>query len=93
MGVPSGITVRLAGNYEDQQDTFQDLLLLLALIVLLIYIVLASQFESFVKPVMIMTAVPFALSGVVLALWITGTTLDMIGSLGFIMLLPVCVPC
>ena len=86
MGVPSGITVRLAGNYEDQQDTFQDLLLLLALIVLLIYIVLASQFESFVKPVMIMTAVPFALSGVVLALWITGTTLDMIGSLGFIML-------
>ena len=56
------------------------------MIVLLIYIVLASQFESFVKPVMIMTAVPFALSGVVLALWITGTTLDMIGSLGFIML-------
>ena len=52
----------------------------------MIYIVLASQFESFVKPVMIMTAVPFALSGVVLALWITGTTLDMIGSLGFIML-------
>ena len=86
MGVPSGITVRLAGNYEDQQDTFQDLLLLLALIIMLIYIVLASQFESFVKPVMIMTAVPFALSGVVLALWITGTTLDMIGSLGFIML-------
>ncbi|HIT48259.1 MAG TPA: efflux RND transporter permease subunit [Candidatus Coprenecus stercoripullorum] len=86
MGVPSGITVRLAGDYEDQQDTFGDLFMLLALIVLLIYIVLASQFESFVKPVMIMTAVPFALSGVVLALWITGTTLDMIGALGFIML-------
>lgn len=86
MGTPVGVSVRLAGDYEDQQETFGDLTLLLALIVLLIYIVLASQFESFLKPVMIMTAVPFALSGVVLALWITGTSLDMIGSLGFIML-------
>lgn len=85
-GVPQGMSVRLAGNYEDQQETFSDMSLLLALIVLLIYIVLASQFESFSKPVMIMTSVPFAASGVILALWITNTTLDMVGALGFIML-------
>ncbi len=86
VGTPNGITVRLAGDYEDQQETFGDIGMLLALIVLLIYIVLASQFESFSKPVMILTSVPFALSGVILALWITGTSLDMIGALGFIML-------
>ncbi len=86
IGVPNGIMLRLSGDYEDQQETFGDVGMLLALILLLIYIVLASQFESFSKPVMILTSVPFALSGVVLALWITNTSLDMIGALGFIML-------
>ncbi len=86
VGTPNGIMLRISGDYEDQQETFGDIGMLLALILLLIYIVLASQFESFSKPVMILTSVPFALSGVILALWITGTSLDMIGALGFIML-------
>jgi len=53
--------------------------------------VMASQFESLSKPAIIMLAVPFALSGVVLALWLTGTTLDMIGALGVVMLVGIVV--
>lgn len=89
--VPQGITLRLAGDYEEQQETFGDMILLLALIVMLVYIVMASQFESFSKPFIIMMSVPFAFSGVVLALFITGTSLDMIGALGVIMLVGIVV--
>lgn len=91
MGMPSGVTYRISGNYEDQQETFGDIGMLLALIVLLVYIVMASQFESFSKPAIIMMSVPFALSGTVLALWLTGTSLDMIGALGVVMLVGIVV--
>lgn len=91
IGTPNGITVRLGGSYEDQQDTFGDMGMLLALIVLLVYIVMASQFESYNKPAIIMTSVPFAVTGVIFALWMTGTSLDMIGALGFIMLVGIVV--
>ena len=91
LGTPNGITVRLGGSYEDQQETFGDMGMLLALIVLLVYIVMASQFESFNKPAIIMTSIPFAVTGVIVALWITGTSLDMIGALGFIMLVGIVV--
>jgi HAE1 family hydrophobic/amphiphilic exporter-1 len=89
--VPQGATIRLAGDYEDQQDTFGDMILLLALIVLLVYIVMASQFESMSKPFIIMMSVPFAFSGVVMALFVTGISLDMIGALGVIMLVGIVV--
>lgn len=89
--IPQGVSVRLAGNYEEQQETFADLMMLLAVIVLLVYIVMASQFESFAKPTIIMMSVPFAITGVILALWITGTSLDMIGALGGIMLVGIVV--
>lgn len=89
--VPQGITIRLAGDYEDQQETFADMGLLLLLIVLLVYIVMASQFESMSKPFIIMMSVPFAISGVVLALFVTGISLDMIGALGVIMLVGIVV--
>ena len=88
---PSGISVVLAGDYEDQQKSFSDILTLGLLIILLVYIVMASQFESLGKPAVIMLAIPFALSGVVLALWITGTSLDMIGALGVVMLIGIVV--
>ncbi len=91
LGAPNGITVRLGGSYEDQQETFGDMGMLLALIVLLVYIVMASQFESFNKPAIIMTSIPFAVTGVIFALWMTGTSLDMIGALGFIMLVGIVV--
>ena len=61
------------------------------LIIMLVFIVMASQFESFKKPMIIMASVLFAFSGVILALYITGTTLDMIGALGSIMLVGIVV--
>lgn len=89
---PTGISIRYAGQFEDQQETFGDMVLLGALIILLVYVVMASQFESMSKPFIIMLgSIPFALSGTVLALWITHTTLDMIGALGVVMLVGIAV--
>ena len=89
--VPQGVVVRLGGDYEEQQKNFGQMGLLLILIVLLVYIVMASQFESFMRPFVIMFTVPFALSGVILALWVTGRSLDMIGMLGIVMLVGIVV--
>ena len=88
---PSGISVVLAGDFDDQQKTFKDIFSLLLLIILLVYIVMASQFESLGKPAVILLSILFGLSGVVLALWITGTSLDMIGALGVVMLVGIVV--
>ena len=88
---PAGYSIRLAGAYEDQQESFGKLGMLGALILILVYIVMASQFESFSKPAIIMFTVPFALSGVILALWITGVSLDMIGALGIVLLVGIVV--
>lgn len=89
--VPQGATIRLAGDYKEQQETFADMGVLALLIVMLVYIVMASQFESFTKPFIIMMSVPFAITGVILSLLITGTTFDMIGALGAIMLVGIVV--
>ena len=91
MGVPSGIHVTLAGSYEDQQDSTKAMLLVGVLILMLVYIVMASQFESFGKPAIIMMAIPFALTGAVLALLITGENLDMVGMLGVVLLIGIVV--
>ena len=88
---PAGYSIRLAGSYEDQQESFGKLGMLGALILILVYIVMASQFESFSKPAIIMFTVPFALSGVILALWMTGVSLDMIGALGIVLLVGIVV--
>lgn len=88
---PNEISVALGGSYEDQQESFQDMGLLLLIIVILVYVVMASQFESFAKPFIIMMAVPFAFSGVIWALFFTNTSLDMIGALGCIMLVGIVV--
>ena len=89
--IPSGIIVNVGGSYEDQQETFGDMGALLALIIMLVYIVMASQFENFSKPMIIMTAALFALPGVIWALFITNTSLDMIGALGVILLVGIVV--
>ena len=91
LDLPTGYTVHLGGSYEDQQDTFRDMVLLAVLIVLLVYIVMASQFESLRMPAIIMFSVPFALSGVVIALWIAGRSLDMVGALGVVLLIGIVV--
>ena len=91
MEVPSDIHYDLAGSYKDQQDSSRDMLLLGLLIVMLVYIVMASQFESFAKPFIIMFSIPFAISGVILMMFFTGQNLDMIGLLGLILLIGIVV--
>lgn len=91
MNVPGGIHIVLGGSYEDQQETTSNMGLLGLLIVMLVYIVMASQFESFSKPFIIMMSIPFALTGAFLALMITGQNIDMVGSLGIILLIGIVV--
>ncbi|MDL2240686.1 efflux RND transporter permease subunit [Bacteroidales bacterium OttesenSCG-928-K22] len=91
LDVPQGIVINIGGSYEDQQETFGDLTTLFLLIVMLVYVVMASQFESFSKPLILMSSVLFAITGVVAALLITNATLDMIGALGIILLVGIVV--
>ena len=86
INMPNGVTYVLAGDYEEQQESFSNMALLLFLVLMLVYVVMASQFGSFSKPAIIMLAIPFAITGVILALLITKTSLDLIGALGLIML-------
>lgn len=88
---PDGIDLELGGTLEDQQETFGDLFMLLALIVVLVYIVMATQFESMTMPLMIMISIPFAFTGVFFALWISGTSLSLIALIGAIMLVGIVV--
>ena len=91
MNIPAEIHVALAGNYKDQQDSTRDMMMLGALILMLVYIVMASQFESFSKPFIIMFSIPFAISGVALMMFFTGQNIDMIGMLGLVLLIGIVV--
>ena len=84
--IPQEVSVYIGGSYEDQQESFSSLFLLLLLSLMLVYIVMAAQFESFKMPFIIMLAIPFAFTGVVLALLLTNTTLSIVAALGAIML-------
>ena len=87
----SDISFYIGGDYEDQQDMFHDMLLLVALIIILVYMVMASQFESFMGPFVIMFSIPFAMVGVVLGLWATHTALGVMCMIGIIILLGIVV--
>lgn len=88
---PREVMIEVGGAYEDQQEGFMDLGLLLVLSLLLVYIVMASQFESLKMPLIIMFSIPFAFTGVILALLITNTTLSIIAGLGAVMLVGIVV--
>ncbi len=91
MDIPQGINIQLSGSYEDQQDSFGDLLTLAVLIIILVYIVMAAQFESYTYPGIIMTSLLFAFSGVFIILWLTGHTLNVMSMIGAIMLIGIVV--
>ena len=84
--VPTGLSLELGGSIEDQGEAFSDIGLLLILIIVLVYIVMATQFESLLYPFIIMFTIPFAMSGVFIALWLTATPLSLIALIGAIML-------
>lgn len=91
MDLPQGVSIQLAGSYEDQQDSFRDLLMLAVLIVILVYIVMAAQFESYTYPAIIMTSLMFAFSGVFIILYMSGHTLNVMSMIGAIMLIGIVV--
>lgn len=89
--IPSELSAVVAGDYEDQQDMFKDLITLMILIIILVYMVMASQFESFMSPFVIMFSVPFAFVGVVLGLWLTNTALGVMAMIGILILIGIVV--
>ena len=91
IAVPQGFSLAIGGEYEEQQKVFSDLMAGLLIAVFLVYVVMAVQFESFLHPLVIMTAVPFGFIGVALSLYLTGTTLNMNSFLGSIVLVGVMV--
>ncbi len=78
--------MRLSGSVEEQEEAFDELLISMLLALLLVYMVLAAQYESFRDPIVVMLAVPVAGVGVLLTLWLTHTTLNVQSYIGCIML-------
>ncbi len=91
MTIPSGVMVQISGAFEDMTESFMDIGLLMLISLILVYLVMASQFESLKMPIIIMFSIPFAFSGVAIALFITGTNLSMIAAIGAIMLIGIVV--
>ncbi|HZX21934.1 MAG TPA: efflux RND transporter permease subunit, partial [Woeseiaceae bacterium] len=86
LSVPSGLSTRVAGQSEEMAASFQSLLFALALALFLVYLVMASQFESLLYPFVIFFSIPLAAVGALWALWLTGTTLSVVVFIGFILL-------
>ena len=84
--VPVGTTAFLSGQSEDMSDSFRSLQFVLLLAIFLVYLVMASQFESLIHPFVILLTIPLAIIGAVWALWITGTTVNVVAYIGLIML-------
>jgi HAE1 family hydrophobic/amphiphilic exporter-1 len=85
--LPAGYTIRFGGQSEDMQETMGNMATALAMAVIFIYIVLASQFGSFTQPIAIMAALPLSLVGVLAGLLVAGSTINMFSLIGFIMLM------
>ncbi len=84
--LPAGMTVEFGGLYEEQQSSFRELMTALVLAVMLVFITLLIEFRSFAHPIAIVTGAVLALSGVLLALFITGSTLNVVSLMGMIMI-------
>jgi len=84
--MPTGISAIVSGQSEEMQASFTSMQFALALAIFLVYLVMASQFESLIHPFVILFTIPLALVGAVLALFVTGTTINIVAFIGVIML-------
>lgn len=84
--MPVGTYARIAGQNEEMSNSFQSLIFALSLAVFLVYLVMASQFESLLHPFIILFTIPLALIGAILALYVTGTTISVVVFIGLILL-------
>jgi HAE1 family hydrophobic/amphiphilic exporter-1 len=89
--LPSGVMVQISGAIKEQMESFMDIALLLVISLILVYLIMASQFESLKMPFIIMFSIPFAFSGVAIALFVTHTTLSVISAIGAVMLIGIVV--
>jgi hydrophobe/amphiphile efflux-1 (HAE1) family protein len=83
--LPTGMSIEYGGLYQEQQASFRELALSLVLAIVLVFITLLIEFRSFAHPVSIVAGAVLALGGVLLALFITGTTLNIVSLMGMIM--------
>lgn len=86
MNLPDGYSITMGGEQQEMMQSFQDLSLAFVLAVLLVYMVMAAQFESLVQPFIILFTVPLAIIGVVLSLLVTGRNISIVSFMGVIML-------
>ncbi len=86
LSVPSGYEIEVGGVREEINRSFRNLFLALGLSIILVYMILAAQFESFLHPFIIILSVPFAITGTILMLFVTGTSLNIISLIGIVML-------
>ncbi len=84
--LPAGFSIKYGGEYEEQQKSFRELMFSLVLAILLVYMVMASEFESLRDPLIILFSIPLAAIGVCLALFLTETTFNMQAFIGMILL-------
>jgi len=91
MDIPSGVEVYLAGQAEEQRESFFWLILALIVGAALVYMVMASQFESFLDPLVVMFSVPFAFSGAIVAIFLGGHNISIVVFLGLLMLIGIVV--
>ena len=84
--MPPSFSLLFSGDYEDQQESFRELMFAFVLALVLVYMVMACQFESLRDPLVVMFSVPLAGFGVILALYLTKTTFNMQSFIGCIML-------
>jgi multidrug efflux pump subunit AcrB len=84
--VPEGISVTLRGMVQGMRASFRSFAIGLTLSVVLLYLILVAQFRSVIDPLLILLAVPPGVTGVILTLWMTGTTLNVMSLMGVVML-------
>lgn len=89
--LPAGVMVQISGAIKEQMESFMDIALLLVISLILVYLIMASQFESLKMPFIIMFSIPFAFSGVAIALYLTNTALSVISGIGAVMLIGIVV--
>lgn len=89
--LPTNYSITVTGEEEKRQESMNSLLFALALSVILVYMVLASQFESLLHPFTILLTIPLAVVGAILLFFITGTTINMMGVIGIVMLVGIAV--
>jgi hydrophobe/amphiphile efflux-1 (HAE1) family protein len=85
--LPQGVTITQGGETESQREVFTRIVIALGVAIVLMYLILVIQFDSFLDPIPIMASLPLSLVGVVLGLWLTGSTLNLMSLIGVILLM------